>query len=79
MPTAPLCGRGFVADPPDRAPVPPPSYLSLDGAASLLGLTRRAVEGLRRRGSFVPARRLGRTLRFKVDDLLRWMDERREP
>jgi predicted DNA-binding transcriptional regulator AlpA len=52
-----------------------PAMLDISGAAQLAGISRRAAYELIGAGGFVPAIRLGpRTVRYRVADILRWVE-----
>ena len=54
-----------------------PRLLTTDEAGEILGLTRRAMEERRRRGSGPPYIRVGgSTVRYRLADLEEWLDER---
>ncbi len=50
------------------------TYLSTAECAKLLGLTTGALHTRRCRGSAPPCVRLGRTVRYRLSDVERWLD-----
>jgi predicted DNA-binding transcriptional regulator AlpA len=55
-----------------------PKLLDIDQVGEILGLTREAIYGRRRRDDFPPAIRVGNVLRWRIEDVEAWLDERRE-
>lgn len=58
-----------------------PVLLDVDDLARMLGLTRRAVYNRRHRrhgGSLPPATLLGRSLRWRLSDVERWLADQTE-
>lgn len=54
-----------------------PTLLTTEQAGDVLGLTRRALEERRRRGSGPPYVRVGATtVRYRLSDLETWIEER---
>ncbi|NVB40328.1 helix-turn-helix domain-containing protein [Pseudenhygromyxa sp. WMMC2535] len=51
-----------------------PHLLHADDVANLLRLTRKAVYCMVHRGEFSGVVRIGQRVRFKRDDLLRWLE-----
>ena len=49
-------------------------FLSTSEAAAWLGLSRRTLEGLRCRGGGPSFRKLGRSVRYTLEDLQAWAD-----
>jgi len=56
-----------------------PLLLDASEVAWLLRTTRESVYAMARRGQLPGVTRIGRLLRFRSRDLLRWLDERRAP
>lgn len=54
------------------------ALLDIDEVGQLLGLTREAIYARRHRDDFPPAIRMGNVLRWRVQDIGAWLDERRE-
>jgi predicted DNA-binding transcriptional regulator AlpA len=52
--------------------------LDIDQIGELLGLTREAIYGRRHRDDFPPAIRIGNVLRWRIEDIEHWLEERRE-
>ncbi len=52
--------------------------LDIDQVGELLGLTREAIYARRHRDDFPPAIRLGNVLRWRIESIEHWLDERRE-
>ena len=55
-----------------------PRLLDIDQVGEILGLTREAIYGRRRRDEFPPAILMGGVLRWRTADIEAWLDERRE-
>lgn len=53
-----------------------PLLLSTEAAAEILGLSRRTIQQLQARGELRPIR-VGRAVRFHVEDLRNWVDGKR--
>lgn len=61
----------------DSRTTQPPTLLTTRQAAEVLGFEPRTMEELRRRGSGPPFIRLSsRSVRYRLDDLEQWLDER---
>jgi len=56
----------------------PATYLSLEQLAERLGVRPRIVYGLRYRGEAPPAIKVGRQLRFRLEDVEAWELARRD-
>ncbi len=54
-----------------------PRLLSVEQAAEYLGLSKNALYGLRYTGGAPVAIRVGRRLRFRLEDLEAWLEENR--
>ena len=54
--------------------VPGPQFLDTASAASLVGLSRRSLEGMRVTGGGPPFRRHGRRIFYDLTDLIAWSE-----
>ena len=61
-----------------HSPTHSAGLLNIDEVGDLLGLTREAIYARRHRADFPPAIRMGNVLRWKIEDIDAWLDERRE-
>ena len=61
----------------NSTPSLPPLLLRPQEAAEVLGISSRKLWSMTQSGE-VPCIRLGRCVRYSVDDLHRWIDARRE-
>jgi predicted DNA-binding transcriptional regulator AlpA len=52
--------------------------LDIDEVGERLGLTREAIYARRHRDDFPPAILMGGVLRWRIEDVEAWLDERRE-
>ncbi len=59
--------------------MPLPQLLSVDELAAYLGVTRAVIyQNRHRRGDLPPAIKVGRHLRFRLDDVQAWLDAKEE-
>lgn len=56
-----------------------PILLTVDEAATLLRITRRAIYMMLERRQLPGVTRIGRRVVFRSDDLLHWLDQKRAP
>ena len=61
-----------------HSPTHSAGLLNIDEVGELLGLTREAIYARRHRDDFPPAIRTENVLRWRVQDVEAWLDERRE-
>ena len=54
--------------------IPAPEYLDSEQAAALTGFTPKALERMRHRDEGPPFYRIGKSVRYRVEDLRAWME-----
>jgi excisionase family DNA binding protein len=57
---------------------PTPALLDVNGVARILAVSPETLKAWRKRGEGPPAYRLGRLVRWRTDDVDRWLASRRE-